>query len=248
VGSRNASAAGRKFARRVAADLAAAGFCVSTRLARGIDTAAHEAALEHGTVAVLAGGIDIVYPPENQALQEAIGSQGLLITEMTPGVTPRAEHFPRRNRLISGMSRAVVVIEAAARSGSLVTARLAAEQGREVFAVPGSPLDPRCAGTNGLIKNGAALLTDASDVIASLRAMSSMPDAMSCEAGPAPVATNPSDDERARIVSLLSHSPVEIDDLIRESGALAPVVIDVVLELELAGKATRHGRQLVSLI
>jgi DNA processing protein len=248
VGSRNASAAGRKFARQIAAELSAAGFSVASGLARGIDTAAHEAALEHGTVAVLAGGIDIVYPPENQALQEAISAQGLLITEMTPGVTPRAEHFPRRNRIISGISRAVVVIEAAARSGSLITARLAAEQGREVFAVPGSPLDPRCAGTNSLIKNGAALLTDAGDVIGSLRAMSgSPPGAVFLESTLEPVATHPSDDERARIVSLLSHSPVEIDDLIRESGAVAPIVIDVVLELELAGKAVRHGRQLVSL-
>src|SRR5207237_7739311 len=133
------------------AELAEAGYAIVSGLARGIDTAAHEAALGGGTAAVLAGGIDIVYPPENQELHEAIGSQGLLVTEMTPGTVPRAEHFPRRNRIISGIARAVVVIEAAARSGSLITARLAAEQGREVFAVPGSPLDPRCEGTTNLL-------------------------------------------------------------------------------------------------
>jgi DNA processing protein len=247
VGSRNASAAGRKFARRLAAELAANGYAIVSGLARGIDTAAHEAALAQGTIAVLAGGIDIVYPPENKALQEAIGSEGLLMTEMAPGVVPRAEHFPRRNRIISGSSRAVVIVEAAARSGSLITARLAAEQGREVFAVPGSPLDPRCEGTNGLIKNGAALLTTAGDVIAALQAGSPM------AANQVPLATDlpvleVSDDERTHILSLLSHSPIEIDDLIRESGASASAVAGVVLELEIAGKAVRHGRQLVSLI
>jgi DNA processing protein len=247
VGSRNASAAGRKFARGLAADFGEAGYAVVSGLARGIDTAAHQAALDHGTVAVLAAGIDVVYPPENSDLQEAIAEKGLLVTEMTPGTVPRAEHFPRRNRIISGTSRAVVVIEAAARSGSLITARLAAEQGREVFAVPGSPLDPRCEGTNTLIKNGAGLLTHAGDVIESLRATLGHPgDAVFLEPEADPL--DASDDERARIVSLLSHSPVELDEVIRESGATPSVVIGVVLELELAGKAARHGRQLVSLI
>jgi DNA processing protein len=249
VGSRNASAAGRKFARRVAAEITEAGYLVVSGLARGIDTAAHEAALEGGTAAVLAGGIEIVYPPENAELQEAIGSRGLLITEMTPGTVPRADHFPRRNRIISGMSRAVIVIEAAARSGSLITARLAGEQGRDVFAVPGSPLDPRCEGTNHLIKNGAALLTSAADVIESLQSVSGRPgNAVFLEPGPEPVDFDPSDQERTRIASLLSHSPVAIDDLIRESGAPAPAVIAVVLELELSGKAVRHSGQLISLI
>jgi len=248
VGSRNASAVGRKFARHLAAEIAEAGYVVVSGLARGIDTAAHEASRERGTAAVLAGGIDIVYPPENRELQEAIGRQGLLVTEMTPGTIPRAEHFPRRNRIISGMSRAVVVIEAAQRSGSLITARLAAEQGREVFAVPGSPLDPRCEGTNRLIKNGAALLTGADDVIECLRTLSIQPgSAVFLEPDPEPLEAGPSDDERGRILSLLSHSPVEIDDLIRESGAASPIVIAVVLELELAGKAVRQGGQLISL-
>src|SRR5205814_5035860 len=211
VGSRNASAAGRKFARTLAAEIAAAGYLIVSGLARGIDTAAHQAALEQGTVAVLAGGIDVVYPPENSELQDSIGSRGLLATEMTLGTVPRAEHFPRRNRIISGTSRAVVVIEAAARSGSLITARLAAEQGREVFAVPGSPLDPRCEGTNNLIKNGAALLTSSSDVIDALSTTLRQPSgAVFLEPAAWPIEGTPNDDERTRIVSLISHSPVEM--------------------------------------
>jgi len=248
VGARNASAAGRKFARTLAADIAAAGYAIVSGLARGIDTAAHQAALEHGTAAALAGGIDIVYPPENRELQEAIGARGLLVTEMIPGTVPRAEHFPRRNRIISGMSRAVIVIEAAQRSGSLITARLAAEQGREVFAVPGSPLDPRCEGSNSLIKNGAGLLTGAGDLIEALEAASGAGHAPPVFLKPDPAPLEASVDERARIISLLSHAPVEIDELIRESGTSASAVIGVVLELELAGKAARAGNQLVSLI
>jgi DNA processing protein len=247
VGSRNASAGGRKFARVLAGDLATAGFVIISGLARGIDTAAHEAALERGTAAVLAGGIDVVYPPENVRLQEAIGSKGLLVTEMIPGTIPRAEHFPRRNRIISGTSRAVVVIEAAARSGSLITARLAAEQGREVFAVPGSPLDPRSAGTNGLIKNGASLLSSSADVIQALSAMPSRHrEASLSEPGSEPLDASTS--EREHIMSMLSHSPVGIDDLIRESGVSPSAVIGVVLELEPAGRAARQGGHLVSLI
>lgn len=248
VGSRNASAAGRKFARTLAAEIAEADFAVISGLARGIDTAAHEASLERGTAAVLAGGIDTVYPPENGALQEAIGEKGLLVTEMSPGTVPRAEHFPRRNRIISGMSRAVVVIEAAGRSGSLITARLAAEQGREVFAVPGSPLDPRCEGTNKLIKNGAGLLTCAGDVIEALKASSGEPArALFLEPDPEPLTANPTDNERERILSLLSYSSIAVDDLIRESQAPSPVVIAILLELELAGKVLRQGSQLISL-
>ena len=152
VGARNGSAVGQKFTRSLATDLGLEGFVIGSGLARGIDTAAHLAALDHGTIAVLAGGIDVVYPPENEELQQKIGEHGLLITERSPGFSPRAKDFPRRNRLISGISLGVAVIEAAERSGSLITARFAGEQGREVFAVPGSPLDPRSAGTNNLLK------------------------------------------------------------------------------------------------
>src|SRR6185503_4625628 len=155
----------QKFTRQIATELALEGFVIASGLARGIDTAAHLAALERGTLAVLAGGIDIVYPPENADLQAAIGERGLLITERSPGFQPRGKDFPRRNRLISGVSLVVVVVEASERSGSLITARLAGEQGREVFAVPGSPLDPRATGTNTLLKQGATPVTEAADVI-----------------------------------------------------------------------------------
>ena len=157
VGARNGSAVGQKFTRGLATDLGLEGFVIASGLARGIDTAAHLASLERGTIAVLAGGIDNVYPPENEELQRAIGERGLLLSERAPGFSPRGKDFPRRNRLISGISLAVIVIEAAERSGSLITARFAGEQGREVFAVPGSPLDPRSTGTNNLLKQGAGL-------------------------------------------------------------------------------------------
>jgi DNA processing protein len=249
VGARNASAAGRRFARQIAMELGLADYVIASGLARGIDTAAHEAAIERGTAAVMAGGIDYVYPPENAALMAAIGERGLLLTEMLPGMVPRAEHFPRRNRIISGMSQAVIVVEAAMRSGSLITARLGAEQGREVFAVPGSPLDPRAEGTNRLIRDGATLLMSAQDVIDALARQSPRPAReLFLEAGddqeqPEDV----SNDERKRIIALLSPSPVDIDDLIRESGASPASVVGVLLELELAGKIMRHGAQKVSL-
>ena len=165
VGSRNASGAGLKFTERLARDLGDAGFVIASGLARGIDQAAHRATLESGTVAVLAGGHDRIYPAEHEDLLEAMLQSGAAISEMPLGHVPRARDFPRRNRLISGVALGVVVVEAAHRSGSLITARIAAEQGREVFAVPGSPLDPRAAGTNDLIKQGATLTTEASDVI-----------------------------------------------------------------------------------
>ena len=155
VGARNGSAVGQKFTRQIASGLGLEGLAIASGLARGIDTAAHTASLEQGTLAVVAGGLDIVYPPENAALQEKIGEQGLLlISERQPGYSPRAKDFPRRNRLISGVALGVVVVEAAQRSGSLITARFAGEQGREVIAVPGSPLDPRAGGTNNLLKQG----------------------------------------------------------------------------------------------
>jgi DNA processing protein len=248
VGARNASAAGRKFARTLAAELSGHTFVIASSLARGIDTAAHEASLEHGTIAALAGGIDVFYPPENEALQRAIGQRGLLVTEMPPGTSPRAELFPRRNRIIAGVSRAVIVVEAAMRSGSLITARLANEQGRDVFAVPGSPLDPRCEGTNKLIKEGAALLTSAKDILDQLGRFTAVSGTNGFLAAPADSpAALPDDDARRAIVELLSPSPSDIDDIIAESRIGASIVLGVLLELELAGKVVRHGQQRVSL-
>ncbi|CAN5507676.1 DNA-processing protein DprA [soil metagenome] len=250
VGARNASAAGRKFARMLAGDLGAAGYLVISGLARGIDTAAHEAALERGTAAVLANGIDVVYPPENQALQSEIGRIGLLVSEMPPGTAPRAELFPRRNRIIAGMSRATIVVEAAMRSGSLITARFANEQGRDVFAVPGSPLDPRCEGTNRLIKDGAGLVMRAQDVIDGLRmlpALRTTGDGLLEDDGTSGELDGYTPDARGRILTLLGHTPIEINDLIRESGLAPGLVSAILLELEIAGKVTRHGRQMVSL-
>ena len=249
VGARNASALGRKFARQLAAEIGAAGFAIVSGLARGIDTAAHEAALASGTAAVLAGGVDVIYPPENEALHNRIGERGLLVTEMTSGTVPRAELFPRRNRIISGMARAVIVVEAALRSGSLITARLAGEQGREVFAVPGSPLDPRAEGCNKLIRDGASLLTRAADVLDALGGSFTPNRTMFLEPEPPalddPAAAGP--DDRRRLLSLLSPSPVAVDDLIRESALPPAAVAGLLLELELAGRIARHPRGLVSL-
>lgn len=249
VGARNASALGRKFARQLAAEIGAAGFVIVSGLARGIDTAAHEAALATGTAAILAGGIDVVYPPENQALHDEIGKSGLLIGEMTPGTAPRAELFPRRNRIISGMARAVIVVEAAMRSGSLITARLAGEQGREVFAVPGSPLDPRAEGCNKLIRDGASLLTRAADVLDALAGDFTPNRTMFLEPEPPPLddRADAGPDARRRLLSLISPSPVAIDDLIRESALTPAAVAGLLLELELAGRIARHPRGLVSL-
>jgi DNA processing protein len=249
VGSRNASGAGLKFAGQLARDLGDAGFVVISGLARGIDQAAHRATVESGTVAVLAGGHDRIYPPEHQELLAALLDQGGAISEMPLGHVPRAHDFPRRNRLISGASLGVVVIEAAHRSGSLITARMAAEQGREVFAVPGSPLDPRAAGTNDLIKQGAALVTEASDVINVIQPIMERPivlDAREGDDGPLDFDTDPG--ERGRIVALLGPSPVSLDDLIRMSGLSPAIVRAVLLELELAGRLERHGGGLVSLL
>lgn len=253
VGARNASAAGRRFARELSQGLGEAGLCIVSGLARGIDTAAHEAALPRPTAAVLAGGLDVIYPPENAALHAAIAEQGLLVSEMTPGTVPKAEHFPRRNRIISGVSLGVVVVEAELRSGSLITARLAGEQGRDVFAVPGSPLDARAAGPNKLIREGATLITSAADVLEALGPALSGKLPMLPEPFMAPATGFTGDDAlpenlRGRILSLLGPSPASVDDLIRESGASAAAVSTVLLELELAGRLSRHGRQRVSLL
>jgi DNA processing protein len=247
VGARNASAVGRKFARQLARDIGGAGHAIASGLARGIDTAAHEGSLDSGTIAVLAGGLDIIYPPENEALHHAIGERGVLVTEMTPGTAPSEKHFPRRNRIISGISRALIVVEAAMRSGSLITARYAGEQGREVFAVPGSPLDPRCEGANKLIRDGATLLTSAADVLETLSAGSARQMQMFEPETPDMEPADLSDNERTRVLELLSPTPVDADDLIRESGLPASAVTALLLELSLAGKVVRHANGSVSL-
>ena len=251
VGSRNASAAGVKITQRLTAGLIEAGFATVSGLARGIDAAAHRASLDSGTVAVLAGGQDRIYPPEHADLLDAILDSGVALSEMPMGWEPRGRDFPRRNRLISGLSLGVVIVEAAKRSGSLITARLALEQGREVFAVPGSPLDPRAEGTNGLIKQGATPVTEAADIIAVLRPIMGLelparePEREAVE--PAEIA-EPAPDERTRIVALLSPTPVSIDDLVRLSHSSPRVVRMVLLELEIAGRLERHGGGLVSLL
>jgi DNA processing protein len=249
VGSRNASAAGIKFAERLARDLTAAGLLVVSGLARGIDAAAHRAALEGGTVAVLAGGQDCIYPAEHIGLVEAILASGCAVSEMPLGWVPRGRDFPRRNRIISGLAVGVVVVEAARRSGSLITARRALEQGREVFAVPGSPLDPRAEGTNGLIKDGAALVRNVDDVIPVIEPILGRPLPVREPELPPPDMNEPWDaDAGARVLALLGPTPVEIDDLIRLSGASAATVRITLLELELAGRLIRQAGGLVSLV
>jgi DNA processing protein len=252
VGARNASAAGAKFTERLAREIGDAGFVIVSGLARGIDAAAHRASLATGTVAILAGGHDRIYPPEHADLLHAILANGAALSEMPLGWDPRARDFPRRNRLISGLAAGVVVVEAAKRSGSLITARLALEQGREVFAVPGSPLDPRTEGTNGLLKQGATLVTEASDIFPVLRPiLGQAPDLPMEEpesGAPTPHPVEPDAQERMRIVSLLGPTPVAIDDLIRLAGSSPAAVRVVLLELELAGRIERHGAAMVSLL
>jgi DNA processing protein len=251
VGSRNASAAGVKFAERLARELGEAGFGVVSGLARGIDAAAHRASAATGTIAVLAGGHDRLYPPEHAALLDTLLTAGAALSEMPFGWEPRARDFPRRNRLISGLSLGVVVVEAAQRSGSLITTRMALEQGREVFAVPGSPMDPRNEGTNRLLKQGATLVTEASDIIAVLRPIIGQASAFPAEEPDMPgpgLAAEPGGDERNRIVALLGPTPVAIDDLIRISGSSPAIVRTVLLELEIAGRLERAGAGMVSLL
>src|SRR5690349_17378858 len=247
VGSRNASGAGLKFAQVLAHDLADAGFIVISGLARGIDQAAHRASLSGGTVAVLAGGHDRIYPPEHEDLLFALLDSSAAISEMPLGHVARAHDFPRRNRLISGASLGIVVVEAAQRSGSLITARMANEQGREVFAVPGSPIDPRAAGTNDLIKQGATLVTEAVDIINAVQPIMARPIALE-EPDDDYSEADPGAGERARIIDLLGPSPILIDDLIRMAGASPAIVRTVLLELELAGRLERRGGGMVSLL
>jgi DNA processing protein len=221
-------------------------------MARGIDAAAHDAALGTGTCAVLAGGVDIVYPPENAALYDRIRTEGAVISEMPMGESPLARHFPRRNRIISGVSRGVVIVEAAEGSGSLITANYALEQGREVFAVPGSPLDPRARGTNRLIREGATLTESADDILTvlgpSLRGRVFREPGSVPGLGEASTFSEPEVEQvRQVLADLLSPSPTDIDELVRQCGERAAIVISAIIELELAGRARRHPGNRVSL-
>jgi DNA processing protein len=267
VGARNASANGRRLARELAAGLGESGIVVVSGLARGIDAAAHLGALATGSVAIVAGGADIVYPEENRGLYDALARDGAILAELPLGTEPQARHFPRRNRIISGVALGVVVVEAAAKSGSLITARFALEQGREVFAVPGSPLDPRSRGTNDLLRSGATLTETAADVVAQLgpllqgrppahviaREMApgqpglklrEAPPRMELPGSLAPVGE---DDALELIVEKLSPTPVAVDELVRQCQLSAAAVATLLLELELAGRVERHPGNLVSL-
>lgn len=247
VGARNASAAGRKMARDLSAGLGENDIVVSSGLARGIDVAAHEAALSTGTIAVVAGGIDVVYPPEHGDLLNEICARGIVVSERPPGIQPTARDFPRRNRLISGLSSGVVVVEAAAKSGTLITARFALEQGRDVFAVPGSPLDPRCQGANLLIRDGAMLIQSAADIIEALT-----PQNMGVEendrslfdwagASNEPCADGDAERIAELVLEALSYTPLHRDDIIREIEAPVGHVLDALVTHVLAGKAIEHS-------
>ena len=260
VGSRQCSAAGSEMARRFAHGLGSAGYVVVSGLARGIDKAAHVASISSGTVAVLAGGIDWIYPPEHADLQRKIAEVGLLLTERPPGFQPRDRDFPRRNRIVAGLCLGVVIIEAAARSGTLVTARYAAEFGREVFALPGHPMDPRAEGTNALLKRGATLVTDPQDAIDVFKPMVGLDEQSPMFSGHSttesqraasqaehPVTTEVGDGERNAVLAALSPAPVPLDVIIRATG-LAPAQVNVaLLELDIAGRIERHGQSLVAL-
>src|SRR5215469_16969510 len=258
VGARNASANGRRLGRDLAAALGQRGVIVVSGLARGIDAAAHLGALETGSIAVVAGGLDVVYPEENRGLHEALARKGAIVAELPLGTEPQARHFPRRNRIISGIALGVVVVEAAARSGSLITARFALEQGRDVFAVPGSPLDPRCRGANDLLRNGATLTESAEDVLSHLGPQLRHPEPRREPSGfprpagvdwpqvgaPAPVA----DDAALELLAeRLGPTPVAVDELVRQCHLSAAAVATLLLELELAGRVERHPGNLVSL-
>ena len=276
VGSRNASIAGARFTQNIAAELGNAGYAIISGLARGIDASAHQYSLKTGTVAVLAGGIDRPYPPQNLKLYHEIPENGgAVVSEMPLGWEPRAQDFPRRNRIIAALSSGLLVVEAARRSGSLITARMAGELGRVVFAVPGSPLDPRASGTNDLIKQGALLVTETKDIIEALspqliqhgedRTLSQPADQLSfiieeseqdyqlplmqAEASePEKLTTPASDKDREQISGLLSPVPVSVDELIRHTGMEAAQVFLILLELDLAGQLTRYPNGHVALV
>lgn len=247
VGARNASAAACRFARGLAVELGRHEVAIASGLARGLDTAAHQGSIATGTIAVIASGIDIAYPPENAALQEEIAERGLLIAEQPPGTEPLARHFPHRNRIIAGLATGTVVVEAAPKSGSLITARMAAEAGRDVMAVPGSPLDPRAQGCNQLIREGAVLVQSAADVLETIRPIDArMVREPGRGFGTMPPA-DPDDGARRAILNLLGPVPVATDELVRQSAMPPAIVATVLLELELAGRLDRHAGGRVSL-
>ncbi len=253
VGARNASANGLNFAKRIARDLGQGGLLVVSGMARGIDAAAHSGSLGTGTLAVQGGGIDVVYPKENAGLYDRIKDQGVIISEIAAGTQPLARHFPRRNRLISGTSRGVVVVEASPRSGSLITARMALEQNREVFAVPGSAVDPRARGTNHLIRQGAILTESADDVLQALNdaARTPLKDIEEIDfkgVSPEPPGPGELGPARREVENNLSPAPTLVDEIIRNCQCSPPVVSWVLLELELAGRLERHPGNQVSLI
>ncbi len=248
VGARNASAAACRFARTLAHELGQEGAVIVSGLARGIDSAAHDGSLDSGTIGVIAGGIDIAYPPENEARQAEIATRGLLLAEMPPGTEPRARHFPYRNRIIAGLAVGTVVVEAAPRSGSLITARLAGEAGREVLAVPGSPLDPRAQGCNQLIRDGATLVQSAADVLEAIRPMASRVASPGAPFDLPPDAAGDAEPElRECIEQLLGPSPVPVNELVRQSGAAPGAVQLILLELDLARRLDRHAGGKVSI-
>jgi DNA processing protein len=249
VGARNASAVACRFARQLGADLGARGVTVVSGLARGVDTAAHVGALGGATVGVIASGIDIAFPPENAALQEKIASDQLLVAEQPPGTEPLARHFPSRNRIIAGLAHGTVVIEAAPRSGSLITARRAGDYGREVMAVPGSPLDPRAQGCNMLIREGATLIQTIDDVLEAVGPIDARMVREPTQRLVAPAApADATDGERRALIDLLGPTPVAVDELVRQSGQAAAAVHLVLLELELAGRVERHAGAKISLV
>jgi len=256
VGARNASSLGTRMARALTTELAQNGLVVVSGLARGIDTAAHLAALDTGTIAIMAGGVDVLYPSENASLAHDIAKTGLRLSEQPMGMTPQARHFPRRNRIISGISQAVVVVEAAAKSGSLITARNALDQGREVLAVPGHPFDARASGCNMLIRDGARLVRNASDVIEVLPAMDPANAQVATQAEmalpeiPAAPPEKRSLHDTAKLHALildrLGPSPVAEDQLIRDLATPAHTVSPALLDLELEGRIKRQAGGLLS--
>lgn len=253
VGGRNASANGLGLAERLARDVGAEGYLIVSGMARGIDRAAHEGAIDSGTAAVLAGGTDVIYPKENSDIYQRIVDGGAALSEMPLGTKPQARHFPRRNRIISGMARGVLVVEATQKSGSLITARFAAEQNREVFAVPGSPLDPRTQGANQLIKDGAHLVQSAADIMEILSGLfqSNLEEPQTIEnidENVTPTSPGDVDAGRGAIKKLLGPTPIAVDELIRRCQMSLAVVSTVLLELELAGRLERHPGNQVSTI
>jgi DNA processing protein len=274
VGARNASTNGRRVAVELAGALGSVGLTIVSGLARGIDTAAHRASLATGTIAVLAGGVDVIYPPENEALYSEVAARGLVVAEAPLGAVPQARHFPRRNRIVSGLSMGVLVIEAALQSGSLITARQAADQGRDVFAVPGSPLDPRCRGSNRLLRDGATLVETAEDVLAQIggrisaappprtspKVKSSQEVVVNCRNPPIgkrsatahqmadQVFEKTDESVSERILACLSPSPVPVDEVIRQCHVSPALVTAALLDLELSGRVERLQGNMVALI